>query len=139
MSNRKYWRTDEQLAEIRRLAPTHSNTQITLALLEEQLLNIIKYDPAELVDEEGRFLLLNEIPEDVRSAVAQYEPSTTGPKVKVYSKLSAIALAMKLKGWENPGSDEDEVCDEEAIADALNELNMPQLAAMLSGKLEEEF
>jgi hypothetical protein len=32
MSNRKYWWTDEQLAEIRRLAPTHSGTQVARTL-----------------------------------------------------------------------------------------------------------
>ena len=112
--------------------------QITLALIEEQLLNIIKYDPAKIVDDEGKVLPLNVISAATRAAIASYEPSTMGTKVRGFNKLTAMAMALKLKGWEKPGK-QSPAPEEETIADAANEFDMPELAAMMSEKLEKEF
>ena len=116
----------------------NNSTEITLALIEAQLHNIINYDPAKTVDNEGRVLPLNEIPVATRAAIASYEPSSVGPKVRSYNKLTAIAMALKLKGWEKPGTQE-EITEEATIADAAHELDMPELATMMSGKPEKDF
>ena len=110
----------------------NGNTQtaggrISLELIEEQLLNIIRYDPAETVDHEGKVLPLNEIPEHARAGILSYEPSASGTKVRGYNKLTAITLALKLRDCQakkKTQGETAEIADEDEIDRADNEGNM---------------
>ena len=91
--------------EIRRasaVAAAQAETNTTLARLLEELARTALCDPKDLFDAKGSMLALNEMPEDIRRAIASCNVEVTTEVVNSGAKGSKVAKvrATKIKFWD---------------------------------------
>jgi len=78
----------------RRRAPLEKKAQLTAEKIYEALSNLLDFDPAELVDDNGKWLKLKDMPLEARKAIAGID----GDKLRFVSRLGVIELSAKLLG-----------------------------------------
>ena len=88
--------TRRQLAEAARAVAERVELDADRTMRE--IARIAYSDPRRLFREDGTLIPMHELPEDVSAAVASYEAEGRSFKIKFWSKVEALNLAMKHAG-----------------------------------------
>lgn len=80
-------------------AKAEKKTDLSLARIEQKLSDMLEFDIADCLDEEGNMLPISLIPKKTRSMIRAIEKNSRFSKIKTESTLSLIELICKLKGY----------------------------------------
>jgi phage terminase small subunit len=72
---------------------------LSLARIEQELSDLLDFDPALMFDADGKLLKLKDMPANIRKSIQHFEQDKQVQKVKTISKLSVIELVMKLQAY----------------------------------------
>lgn len=114
-------------------------SMLTLELVEAELDNMIRFRLGKCFDKNGKLLKIHEMDDATQSALSSIEVENTVTKVKQHNKLNAIALAMKLKGWEQATKLDVVVQGADEIAAAVKELESPAVATAVAAALNDKY